>query len=236
MVAISAYSPETIKEFYDRLVSKQSLGIRLEYEIRVDHEQIIPRSTDLNDFFSFQSFILQQTQQIEIFLYKGNSNRYDKYVFEMEKIPSLETTIQSRLAEELKKIQLEWEFKRLHQELRDAKDKIKELKETSKEQKNRIKQLEGDSKNSKMLHDLMGVIKQSSLFEKQSVENGISESVLNGIPQKELLETLSQIQKELGDETFQALLGTSLMLGKHPALIPEVKRLIEKSISNSNPS
>ena len=236
MVTISAYSPETIKEFYDRLVSKQSLGIRFEYEIRVDNEQIVARSTSLNDFFSFQNFILQQTQQIEIFVYKGNSNRYDKYVFEMEKVPSLETTIQSRLAEELKKIQLEWEFKRLNQELKDAKDKIKELKETSKEQKNRIKQLEGDSKNSTMLYDLMGVIKQSSLFDKQSIENGTSEFILNGIPQKELLETLSQIQKELGDDTFQAFLGTSLMLGKHPSLIPEVKRLIEKSINNPNAS
>jgi hypothetical protein len=154
----------------------------------------------------------------------------------MEKEPSLESTIQTRLAEELKKIQLEWDFKCLHKELKDAKDKIKELKETSKEQKNRIRQLEGDSKNSTMLNDLMGVLKQSSLFDKQPLGNSASESLLNGIPQKELLETLSQIQKELGDETFQAFLGTSLMLGKHPSLIPEVKRLIERFINNPNPS
>lgn len=240
MIKITPYSDSSVRHFYNGLVMKQKNGVPLEYEIRMDEEQITPRSKDLSNFFSFQEFMSNSTESIEFWIYKATSKRYDKYVFEITQKPlQKEADFQMRLEEAKKKMLMEWEFQSLTKELKDSKEKYKGLKDDNKELKERIKQLETEAKNSSIVQDLVGVLKQSSLLDKftgSNTDNLTNEdaSILNGIPDKELLEILSGIQEELGEETFQSFLGTALMLGKHPALIPDVKKLIEKTINKNN--
>jgi hypothetical protein len=244
MIKIEAYTDSAVRKFYNGLVMKQKNGIRFAYEIRMDHEQIIPRNTDLAGFFIFQDYIFSTTENIEIWVYKGNSRRYDKYVFECNsKSTTPPVDIEALLAEERRKMQKEWEHQQLIRELKDSKEKCKDLKEDNRQFRKRIQQLEAEAKNANVIQELMGVLKHSSLLEKFSgnaskVLNNAGTSMepvsLNGIPGKELLEILNEIQHDLGEDQFQFFLGTSLMLGKHPAVIPQVRKLIEQSITNQN--
>jgi len=243
MIKIEAYTDSAVRQFYNGLIMKQKNGIRFAYEIRMDHEQIIPRSTDLAGFFIFQDYIFSTTESIEIWVYKGNSRRYDKYVFECSpKSTASPVDIEALLAEERRKMQKEWEHQQLVRELKNSKEKCKELKEDNRQFRERIQQLEAEAKNANVVQELMGVLKHSSLLEKFSGNTskvlndaGTQEPVsLHGIPGKELLEILNEIQHDLGEEKFQFFLGTALMLGKHPAVIPQVRKLIEQSINNPN--
>lgn len=244
MIKIEAYTDSAVRQFYNGLIMKQKNGIRFAYEIRMDHEQIIPRSTDLTGFFIFQDYIFSTTESIEIWVYKGNSRRYDKYVFECSpKSTAPPVDIEALLAKERRKMQKEWEHQQLIRELKDSKEKCKDLKEDNRQFRERIQQLEAEAKNANIVQELMGVLKHSSLLERFSgnTSNGSDDAgtskepvSLNGIPGKELLEILNEIQQDLGEDQFQFFLGTSLMLGKNPAAIPQVRKLIEQSINKSN--
>ena len=226
MIKISPYSEAAVQQVFETLQRKCKEGITIEYEVHVDGEQAIPRTDKLDRFFVFQALVFQQTESIEIWLYKGTSRRYDKYVFELPKEKTFEELLKERTDEALRKQQQEWEHHLLVRELKDTKEKCKELKEDKKELKVQISQLEADAKNMNMMQGLVGIVKQSS-FMKSEVP-----SELNGIPVQPLVEKLVEIQKELGDETFQFFLGTALMLGQHPKAIPEVRKLIEQSMNS----
>jgi hypothetical protein len=244
MIKIEAYTDSVVRQFYNGLVMKQKNGIRFAYEIRMDHEQIIPRSTDLAGFFAFQDYIFSTTESIEIWVYKGNSRRYDKYVFEFSpKNTAPPVDIEALLAEERQKMQKAWEHQQLVRELKDSKEKCKDLKEDNRQFKERIQQLEAEAKNANVVQELMGVLKHSSLLDKFSgntskVLNDVGTAkepvLLNGILGKELLDILHEIQHDLGEEQFLFFLGTALMLGKHPAVIQEVRKLIEQTITTPN--
>jgi len=238
MININPYSENAIQQLFEQIERKQQNGIQIEYEVRVGYEQITQRTSDLAEFFSYRDFMDGFFHSIEFWFFKGNSRRYDKYVFEVQEAPSQETIIQNRINEALEKVRAQFHLEQLMRELKEAREKNKELKEDKKELKERIKVLESDCKQSGMMDNLLAVFKQSQLASSLSGENlnGVSTDKtpdsFHGIPLKALLATLNDLQKDLGDETFQAYLGTALMLGKYPKLIPEVRNLIEQHITS----
>ena len=240
MVKVVSYSESSIRQFYNGLVMKQKNGVQLEYEIRVDKETITPRSSELGRFFSFQDFISQNTESIEVWIYKGASHRYDKYVFELElKRVTQESEFQSRLEEALEKQHLEFHLKVLNDKLKDIKEKYRDVKERNKELKEHIKELESSKDNTQLIGTLMGILKSSNipLVGKKpdgSQLFGTDSPIFNGIPNEDVLSVLKGIQEQLGDELFQTYLGTAFTLGQHPELIPEVRKLIEQHISKTN--
>lgn len=240
MIKITPYSESAIQQLFEQIELKYQNGIRVEYEVRIANEQITQRTSDLDEFFTYRDFIESFFHSVEFWLYKGNSRRYDKYIFEVQEAPTQEMMIQNRINEALEKVRTQFQVEQLGRELKEARERNKELKEDKKELKERIKVLEADSKQSGMMDGLMTLFKQSQLAGSFSGENlsgvlsGNATDSFHGIPIKELLEILNDLQKNLGDETFQSYLGTALMLGKYPKLIPEVRKLIEEHTTNAS--
>lgn len=240
MIKITPYSENAVQQLFEQIERKHQNAIRVEYEVRVGNEQITLRTADLNEFFDYQEFLGSFFQTVEFWFYKGNSRRYDKYVFEVREEPTQETIIQNRINEALEKAKTQFQLEQLGRELKLAQEKNKELREDKKELKERIKILESDSKQSAMVDNLLTVFKQSQLSNSFSGEhlsgiNGAtSDDTFHGIPVKELLNTLNDLRKDLGDENFQTYLGTTLMLGKYPELIPAVRKLIEEQKTSAS--
>jgi hypothetical protein len=153
-------------------------------------------------------------------------------VFEFSKKLSGEASYEARLAEEIRKIKAASEFNLMSEKLKDFKDRYKDLKELNKELKDRISALESEARNANVMQGLLQAFGQANItvtgnsipLNSDKDEPG---STLGGIPEKELLAAFSGIRRELGQEVFQSLLGTAMMLGKNPVLIPAVRKMIE---------
>jgi hypothetical protein len=240
MIKITPYSESAVQQLFEQIERKHQNDIRVEYEVRVGNEQITPRTADLSEFFDYREFLNGIFRTVEFWFYKGNSRRYDKYVFEVQEEQTQETIIQNRIDEALEKARTQFQVEQLGRELKLAQEKNKELREDKRELKERIKILESDSKQSAMADNLLNVFKQSQLSNNFSGEhlsgiNGATiDDTFHGIPVKELLNTLNDLRKDLGDENFQTYLGTTLTLGKYPELIPAVRKLIEEQRTSAS--
>lgn len=240
MIKITPYSESAVQQLFEQIERKHQNGIRVEYEVRLANEQITPRTANLSEFYDYREFLKGFFRTVEFWFYKGNSRRYDKYVFEVQEEPTQEIMIQNRIDEALEKARTQFQVEQLSRELKETREKNKELKEDKKELKERIKVLEADSKQSAMVDNLLTVFKQSQMTNGFSGEqlSGFSKEAgvetFHGIPVKELLNTLNDLRKDLGDENFQTYLGTALMLGKFPHLIPIVRNLIDEQRTNAS--
>jgi len=244
------YSEVSIQKFYKHLLLKQQNKVNFEYEIRVDSEQIMPRSKDLSCFYSFKDFITSQTEIIEILLYRGLSRNYEKYVYELSERKTTQIDIDKIVAQELEKYKKEREFIELQKTVEEYKIKNSELK-------SKIEILEAESKNGASMKDLIGLFSQSGLLSKITDNKPLSEplngngienaqekeskqtieknqkSVLEGYSNEQLIYVLNVYKDKLGEEAFQSLLGSFMQLGENPSLIPIVKQVIEEK-TNQN--
>jgi hypothetical protein len=240
------YSEVSIQKFYKHLLLKQQNKVNFEYEIRVDSEQIMPRSKDLSCFYSFKDFITSQTEIVEILLYRGLSRNYEKYVYELSERKTTQLDIDKIVAQELEKYKKEREFIELLKTVEEYKTKNSELKA-------KIEILEAESKNGASMKDLIGLFSQSGLLSKITDNKALSESlngienvqgndnkqqteknqksVLEGYSDEQLIFVLNVYKDKLGEEAFQSLLGSFMQLGENPSLIPIVKQVIEEKIN-----
>ncbi len=242
----SIYSEVSIQKFYNHLLLKQKNKVNFEYEIRVDSEQIMPRSKDLSCFYSFKEFITSQTEIIEILLYRGLSRNYEKYVYELSERKTTQIDIDKIVAQELEKYKKEREFIELHKTVEEYKIKNSELK-------SKIEILEAESKNGASLNDFISIFSQSGLLSKNTDKNTLSEplienvlekenkqqteknqkSVLEGFSDEQLICVLNVYKDKLGEVAFQSLLASFMKLGEHPNLIPIVRQLIDEKITKN---
>jgi len=246
------YSEASIQKFYKHLLLKQQNKVNFEFEIRVDSEQIMPRSKDLSCFYSFKDFITPQTEIIEILLYRGLSRNYEKYVYELSERKTTQIDIDKIVAQELEKYKKEREFIELLKTVEEYKTKNNELKE-------KIEILEAESKNGASMKDLIGLFSQSGILSKITDNTALSKSlnesgsgienaqekenkqtieknqksVLKGYSDEQLIYVLNVYKDKLGEEAFQSLLGSFMQLGENPNLIPIVKQVIEEK-ANKN--
>jgi hypothetical protein len=178
---------------------------------------------------------MPETELIEILLYKGTSRTYDLFVFELNQQKNQQADFDQLLAEVLDK-------QKKAMELEALKEKVKDFKTANKELKDRIANLESELKNSNTMNDLTKLISQSGLLQKGMDTNLTTEQkhqenppeLLGGISNEELITIWSSYKTQLGDDTFQSFLGTCLVLGEHPELIPAVRTLIDTSIKTQN--
>lgn len=242
------YSEISIQKFYKHLLLKQQNKVNFEYEIRVDSEQIMPRSKDLSCFYSFKDFITSQTEIIEILLYRGLSRNYEKYVYELSERKTTQLDIDKIVAQELEKYKKEREFIELVKTVEEYKTKNSELKK-------KIEILEAESKSGTSMKDLISLFSQSGLLSKITDNKALSEpingieneqengnkqqteknqkSVLEGYSDEQLIYVLNVYKDKLGEEAFQSLLGSFMQLGENPNLIPTVKQLIAEKITKN---
>ena len=232
------YTEASIQKFYKHLLLKQKNKVNFEYEIRVDSEKIMPRTKDLNYFYSYRDFITSQTESIEILLYRGLSRNYEKYVYELSEKKTSQIDIDKIVAQELEKYKKEREFIELTKTVEDYRTKNDELKK-------KITKLEQEAKEGASMKDLISLISQSGFLSKisetktqtetlngNSNENPNSQkSILEGYSNDQLIHVLNIYKNKLGDEVFQSLLGSFMQLGENPNLIPLVKQVIEENLN-----
>lgn len=234
MVKVATYSQNTVRQLYDTLSAKQRNGASFQYEIQLDGEAILPRTDNLEGFYSHVSFITEFTCSVEILVYLGKSKRYHKYVFNIEgRKPNetdIEKLIQDGIARGLKEMETEQELKRLHK-------KVKDLKELLAEYRHRVQVLESSGSG---LQGLVDMLQSSGLIEKfiaKKMETPLSgaDTTAPGISNEDIMSILNELRSKLGESVFQQLLGTAFKLADHPDIIPAVRNFIEQTINNKKP-
>lgn len=214
MFKISKYSDQDIHQLFDLLSSKQRQGSSVEYEIRIDNFQVIPRTADLNRFYFYRDHLQEDSMTLTFMVYKGNSRRYDKFIFKLNALPDAEKEIQEKINEALEKQRKEVEYQILQK-------KVKKLKKKNRNLEEQLETLESEGKNGNMMSQLMGVWNRFN-------GNVPQEAMLDGVSNDQLLMMLSNMKNQLGVEQFQSLLGTAMLMAEHPHLLPKVRSFVEQ--------
>lgn len=263
MVKSSPFSSSAVDQVYHRLQVRQKNGIYFEYDVRVDGETLFPRTNSLDDFFLFQDYIVSSTEQICFHIYKGKSNRYDRFEFyrNQKSEDNSVLSIEQKIEEALKKQRTEFELETLRSSVARYKEKTRDLKE-------RVNQLESELRQSSTFSDIAKLLQQhnaikngelpisdQSLTESQPLNGHITEVQQNIHPNTtnqneqpqpsnqvdlepmdeltlELLSMLTKLKNNLSEETFEKLMGTTLMLGHNPEIISETRNFIALTLQS----
>ncbi len=262
MIKSSAYSSSAIDQVFHRLQLKQKNGIYFEYDIRVDGETLFPRTNSLENFFLFQNFIVSTTELIRFQLYKGKSNRYDCYEFlRSQKNENNDVlSVEQKIEEALKKQKSEFELEGLRSSIVRYKEKTTELKEHVNQLEIELKQSNAIANIGKIIQQ-SNLFKQGeqpfsaqNIMESQSLNGQTTElqaqhsnttiqneqtlsSSNNDIQlmdelTKELVSMLTELKNKLTKETFEKLMGTTLMLGHNPEIITETRNFISLTLQS----
>ena len=205
-------------------------GAPIDYEIRVDDHVAVSRTNDPEIFFDYQEYLREDTREMTVLFFKGASRVSDKHVLVLsdkplaQPVPTFEERLDSALeqdrSEVLRKIEL---------------DKLKGLNEQQqrkiKKQKRKIKQLKqavtsAGSESAglvKVLKDLAASPKVKDLF---VGNDGSGTPDLGAFPDEMIIGYLKDYREQLGEQTFQELLGTTLTMAQKPELIAQVRTFI----------
>lgn len=137
-------------ETYDQLkIDKLKLYLQTQadrnaaryYEIYVDNLKAVHKTSDIQEFDSYEDYMTEDTDRIRILVYSTNSQspRNDQYVYRMKKQEEQKTIVQqqglsgieieSRMEEKLQTHRERWEHEALVKELEQTKQQLKESEE-----------------------------------------------------------------------------------------------------------
>lgn len=137
-------------ETYDQLkIDKLKLYLQTQadrnaarfYEIYVDNLKAVHKTSDIQEFDSYEDYMTEDTDRIRILVYSTNpqSPRNDQYVYRMKKQEEQKTVVQqqglsgieieSRMEEKLQTHRERWEHEALVKELEQTKQQLKEAEE-----------------------------------------------------------------------------------------------------------
>ena len=78
------YDSEMIENIYHQIKTCEDAGETMGYEIRVDGQRVVPRTTKAELFYTFDRFVKPNTKSVEIIFYSGESNFNERYIFWFE--------------------------------------------------------------------------------------------------------------------------------------------------------
>lgn len=137
-------------ETYDQLkIDKLKLYLQTQadrnaaryYEIYVDNLKAVHKTSDIQEFDSYEDYMTEDTDRIRILVYSTNpqSPRNDQYVYRMKKQEEQKTIVQqqglsgieieNRMEEKLQTHRERWEHEALVKELEQTKQQLKESEE-----------------------------------------------------------------------------------------------------------
>jgi hypothetical protein len=137
-------------ETYDQLkIDKLKLYLQTQadrnaaryYEIYVDNLKAVHKTSDIQEFDSYEDYMTEDTDRIRILVYSTNpqSPRNDQYVYRMKKQNEEKTVVQqqglsgieieNRMEEKLQTHRERWEHEALVKELEQTKQQLKESEE-----------------------------------------------------------------------------------------------------------
>lgn len=224
------YNSEFINGLYQHVLFYREKGFDQDYEVRLDNLSVVPRTNNPDLFFGYEACICEWSTELTILLYKGTSRVADKYIFVLK-----ETSIEGGYSQAQVDALIE-RTKRDYQygaEMKELRRKVKEQKKAIKYLRAALESKENDS--SEQVTDLITTV--SGIFNKESttkVEEMPNSTPVNGISTAQLSSILEQYRLSLGEETFEALLGTSLTMAQQPQLIPPVRAFITQQQENES--
>jgi hypothetical protein len=129
------YDPLKIDKLRYYLEDMVSKGQARPYEIFVDNLKVVPKTTEVKEFDSYEYYMTENTEKIRILIYiSGQSPRNDQYCFYVQQAGLEKTTnglgdIDGIIEEKLAERDREHEMKKLHAELSETKKQLEEAEE-----------------------------------------------------------------------------------------------------------
>ncbi len=121
-----------------------------EYEIKVDGMRSVGRTDNPDLFNTYLDYMDEDTEQVEVMLYKGSSNNCEKFLYVCEKEPEKQAAvglsgleIDSRIRDGIAKEKQQWEKEKLEARTKELEDEVKELEESNEKLQNTILELKG---------------------------------------------------------------------------------------------
>lgn len=238
MVKTIKYTENAFRQFRENLQFRKEQGVNIQFEIRIDGEQVVGRTDDLSRLESLSAAAIMGAAEIAVIVYKGQSNHYDKYVFEMMQTqrpqyvePDPRGDYDQKLASELHKFQQQQRITELERQLKKNKRRVRKLK-------NRNGELEEETKSQSMTGNTLGIVKGIVDAVRGGGVPGLSglsssePQLIDGASDAEIIGMLKEYKKSMSEETFQAFLGIILGLAKNQQLIPQVSQAIERQLKN----
>jgi hypothetical protein len=99
-IKIEKYNEDRIQLIKLNLEHHIATGSPRLYEIQVDGMKAVPKTTDITQFSNYEIYLSEETDELKIHLFQGNSHKYDGFTFKcntqsIAKTPSLEGITQS---------------------------------------------------------------------------------------------------------------------------------------------
>ena len=218
MTRTLAYNSANINQIYKNLCNYQKQGVDKEYEIKIDGFTVVSRTSDLEKYSLLIENITNFSSEINIFLYKGNSRRYDKYIFHINKnkSPNPELSIDEYIQQEVNK---RFEAKQKELELHELRKLKIEQNELITKLKSEIEKLK--SKNTGAIKDIL------TPFLKGSIPTVKPQDVkISGIPATDLAKMIVEAKNKYGEGTMNEVLGVAFQLAEDPNKLKEVQKII----------
>jgi hypothetical protein len=218
------YSLERIEELYEHLVFQAEKEQPLDYEIRIDHLVVIRRTNNSVRFYDFESQLKETSCELRVIIFKGNSRKSDKYCFVVREVAEPQS-FQQQLEQAVKR---EKEAMLTRMEMDYLQKKVKDQKKTIKDLKHALEQRGGaESGMADVLKELSGSQLVKGMFAGKSISD--DPTALGALPNDEIFNVIQHYRTELGEESFQELLGTMLAMAQSPSLIPKVRTFITQN-------
>lgn len=131
------YNPARIQLLHQVLVSSSQQGHPREYDIKVDELKVVQRTSDPEQFFRHEEFLLPDTQTVTITFYEGTSNRNSRHVFMLQEPDSEKESkgglagVEQLVEEKINRERQQWKLEMLLKENEALKQQLAECEEYS---------------------------------------------------------------------------------------------------------
>ena len=227
------YNPEIIQRLYEQLCFLQKQGNIRDYEIRLDHLTVIPRTSNTDVFYSYEACLGEWTQELSVWIYKGSSRVADKYAFilrepETEKGGYTQIQVDALIARTKRDYARGMEMSELRSKVKRQKSTIKQLRKALEAKEHDTSgQVAGLISSLSKTTFLDGVLNKTDHQEQSEKSVPDSESI-NGLDTSQLITVFAHYKKELGEVDFEAVLGIAMTLAQNPHLIAPVREFIQQ--------
>lgn len=229
------YNTEIIQRLYEQLCFLQKQGNSRDYEIRLDHLTVVPRTNNPDVFYSYEACLGEWTQELSVWIYKGSSRVADKYAFvlresETEKGGYTQIQVDALIARTKRDYAQGMEMSELRSKVKRQKRTIKQLRKALETKENdtsgQVAGLISSLSKTTLLDGVLSTKDHPGQNEKPVPDS----ATINGLDTSEWVNVFAHYKRELGEMDFEAVLGIALTLAQNPKLIAPVREFIQQQI------
>lgn len=229
------YNTEIIQRLYEQLCFLQKQGNSRDYEIRLDHLTVVPRTSNTDVFYSYEACLGEWTQELSVWIYKGSSRVADKYTFilrepETEKGGYTQIQVDALIARTKRDYAQGMEMSELRSKVKRQKRTIKQLRKALEAKENDTSGQVAGLISSLSKTTLLDGVLNTKDHQEQNEKPVPDSATINGLDTSELVNVFAHYKKELGEVDFEAVLGIALTLAQNPKLIVPVREFIQQQI------